>query len=117
MSKKELGSWGESIAMDYLVEKGYHLLACNYHCRQGEIDVIVCKADFIIFVEVKTISSLVYGSPLYKIDRSKQAKIRHTARRYLAENPTWYEHSIRFDVITIVLGGQTWKLNHLENAF
>lgn len=120
IGRKMLGNIGEEIAVRYLEDKGYQILARNYYCRQGEIDLIVFRevveGGEIVFVEVKTISNLAFGAAEYRIDRKKQARIRYTAREYLAEQERYYE-VIRFDGLFIFRKENGWKINHIENAF
>ncbi len=98
IGRKMLGNIGEEVAARYLEDSGYEIVDRNYYCQQGEIDLIVRRkiqeeADGrenetggreLVFVEVKTISNLAFGAAEYRVDRRKQARIRYTAREYLA---------------------------------
>ena len=53
MNKRQLGSEKEKLAAEYLQERGYEIVACNYRCRQAEIDIIAKKEEYLIFIEVK----------------------------------------------------------------
>ena len=120
IGRKMLGNIGEEMAASYLEDKGYQILERNYYCRQGEIDLIAIReitgGREIVFIEVKTISNLAFGLAEYKIDRKKQARIRHIAREYLAGQDQFYE-LVRFDGIFIFRKENGWKINHIENAF
>ncbi|MFW6301839.1 MAG: YraN family protein [Bacillota bacterium] len=74
------------------------------------------RDSVLVFVEVKTISSLAFGAAEYRIDRRKQARLRYTAREYLAGQDEYYKE-IRFDGIFIFRKESGWKINHIKNAF
>ncbi|MBU5451679.1 YraN family protein [Pseudoflavonifractor sp. MSJ-30] len=114
-----LGPWGEAQAADYLRRKGYTLVAANYRCRFGEIDLIVRNRRYLVFVEVKLRKSAGFAQAREFVDFRKQQRIRATASMYLSRYPTSLQP--RFDVIEIYApqGMETKKLtiNHLEDAF
>lgn len=114
-----LGPWGEAQAADYLRRKGYTLVAANYRCRFGEIDLIVRNRRYLVFVEVKLRKSAEFAQAREFVDFRKQQRIRATASMYLSLYPTSLQP--RFDVIEIYApqGMETKKLtiNHLEDAF
>lgn len=113
------GAWGEAVAADYLKAKRYKLLATGYHCRFGEIDLIVSNRKYLVFVEVKLRRSDTFAQAREFVDAHKQERLRSTAAIYLAETPTHLQP--RFDVIEIYApkGVQTEKpkIIHLEDAF
>lgn len=113
------GAWGESVAAQYLTKKRYNLVAANYSCRFGEIDLIVCDKEFLVFVEVKLRKSARFARAAEHVDIYKQNRLRTTAELYLSENPT--DLQPRFDVIEIYApdGIETKKpeIYHLEDAF
>ena len=114
-----LGPWGEAQAADYLRRKGYSLVAANYRCRVGEIDLIVKNRRYLVFVEVKLRKNADFAQAREFVDYRKQQRIRATASMYLSRYPTSLQP--RFDVIEIYApqGMETKKLtiNHLEDAF
>ncbi len=113
------GAWGEQLAAQYLRKKGYHLVACNYRCRYGEIDLIVENRKYLVFVEVKLRKSDRFAAAMEFVDRKKQDRLRTTAELWLSLNPV--EKQPRFDVIEIYApqGLETRKpeIHHLEDAF
>ena len=113
------GAWGEALAAQYLRKKHYKVVAAGYHCRFGEIDLIVKDRKYLVFVEVKLRKSGDFARAMEHVDRRKQDKIRITASMYLSQNPTVLQP--RFDVIEIYApeGMATRKpeIYHLEDAF
>lgn len=114
-----LGPWGEALAAEFLRRKRYKIVACNYKCRFGEIDLIATKHKQIVFVEVKLRKSSNYVQAREYVGWQKQQKLRTTAQIWLQANPT--ELQPRFDVIEIYApqGMQTIdpRIIHLEDAF
>lgn len=114
-----LGAWGESLAADYLRKKQYKLVAMNYSCRYGEIDLIVSDRAYLVFVEVKLRKSDRFARASEHVDYYKQGRLRATAEIYLADNPTQLQP--RFDVIEIYapegIATQKPKIIHMEDAF
>lgn len=117
--RKVLGRWGEAAAAEYLKKKGYRLIAAGWHCRFGEVDLIMRNAQYLVFVEVKLRKSASFAQAREFVDVRKQNKLRTTAQMYLALHPTQLQP--RFDVVEVYApqGIQTAKpeINHLENAF
>lgn len=114
-----LGRWGESIAADYLRKKRYIILAANYRCRFGEIDLIAENRNYLIFVEVKLRKNANFAEAMEFVDRRKQERLRQTAAVYLSQYET--QKQPRFDVIEIYApeGTETRhpQVRHWEDAF
>ena len=114
-----VGAWGESLAAEYLQKERYKVIASQYRCRFGEIDLIVCNRKHIVFVEVKLRKSDQFARAAEFVDYHKQNRLRTTAEFYLSQNPT--DLQPRFDVIEIYApeGMETKKpiIHHLEDAF
>ncbi len=114
-----VGAWGEELAAKYLRKKRYQILAANYRCRFGEIDLIAANRKYLAFVEVKLRKSDGFAAAQEFVDRNKQERIRTTAQLYLSQFPT--ELQPRFDVIEIYApqGMDTPypQIHHLEDAF
>ena len=114
MNNKEIGNLGEEIAKNYLISKNIAIINTNYRIRSGEIDIIGCENNELIFIEVKSRNTLKYGMPSESITKSKINKIKNTAKYYLYKNKV-INKSIRFDVIEVYLNEN--KINHIVNAF
>ena len=97
----------------------YTLVAAGYHCRFGEIVLIVKDRKYLVFVEVKLRKNANFAQALEYVDRRKQERIRVTASMYLTENPTKLQP--RFDVIEIYapqgISTMNPEIYHLEDAF
>lgn len=112
MSNVSKGKSGEDMAVKYLKRHFYKILACNYRCKMGEIDIIAQKGSYIVFVEVKYRKDTEKGLPYEAVNYRKQQHIKNTALFYLMENDLG-EPNCRFDVIDIL----DKKITHYENAF
>ena len=120
MSNRETGVLGETLALRYLVGKGYEVLERNYRTRHGEIDLILRGEDVLVFVEVKARRGSGFGDPLEAVTPHKQARIRLMAEAYLAERGTDFVEEfeeIRFDAVGILVGGGANEVRHVEDAF
>lgn len=106
------GAQGEFDAAEYLKKKKYKILAKNYKNKLGEIDIIAKDKDYIVFIEVKTRSSLAFGRPSEAVTPAKQHKVQLAAQVYLKQERLT-DQPCRFDVIEVLDD----KINHIENAF
>lgn len=114
-----VGSWGEAQAAEYLRKKHYKILAMNYRCRYGEIDIIAANRKYLLFVEVKLRKSDRFASAFEHVDYYKQQRLRTTAEFFLSEYHTALQP--RFDVIEVYAPDGTLTLkpviHHMEDAF
>ena len=114
-----LGRWGEAQVAEYLRQHGYSLVAANWYCRFGEIDLIAKTETYICFTEVKLRKNASMAPPRAFVDSRKQEKLRLSAELFLAEHPTRLQP--RFDVAEVYApqGMQTAapKIIYWENAF
>lgn len=112
MNKRELGSLKESIAADYLMDQGLKILARNFRCRIGEIDIIACDCDkTIVFVEVKYRTDSTMGEGFDAVNYKKRQKIIKVARYYIMTKGGLIGYNFRFDVISILNNEITWYKN------
>lgn len=115
--KDTLGRYGEELAAEHLVETGLVVLARNWRCADGELDIVALDGDVLVFCEVKTRSGLGYGLPVEAVTPVKARRIRRLAARWLAEDDrSWPQ--LRFDVVSVVRRrGWAPTLEHLRGAF
>jgi len=113
---KATGELGESLAARLLEEKGYRIVARNYRCPHGEIDLIASQGEYLVFVEVKARRGGTGFDPVLAVNARKMDKLRALAAYYLAGQPRM-ELQPRFDVIAVMLAADRPHLRHIENAF
>ena len=114
-----LGRYGEQLAADHLVAQGLTVLARNWRCARGELDLVLRDADgTVVFCEVKTRSGTGFGEPSEAVGRRKAARLRALACLWLAEHRPPGTTDLRFDVVSIVRRrGEAPQLTHLRGAF
>ena len=96
--RRQLGLWAEQECCRRLLASGYQLLACNFHSRFGEVDVIACQGNELVFAEVKARSRTTVASALEVITPNKQRKIIYSALVFIQKNPQYEDFYYRFDV-------------------
>ena len=111
--KKELGNIGEQIAVEYLEKNKYQILERNFYCRQGEIDIIAKDNQEIVFIEVKTRTSINFGKPAESINEIKQ-KHMYKAAKYFLYKTKRLDDFIRFDVIEVLISNGKFNINHIK---
>ena len=116
-----LGAHGEKLARKHLRRAGLKILAANYRCPAGEVDLIALdrrtKPDTIVFVEVKTRNSDRYTSPAAAVNAEKQRRIRKVADYYLHQKHA-EDLLVRYDIVSVVLPNEAPpRIEHLPDAF
>lgn len=119
MQKITLGYIGESLAENWLRAKGFQVLAHNYRCKYGEIDLIVTHAEILIFVEVKTRTTSTFGPPQAAITYTKRSHLIKTALHFLNTSTKKHYKAWRHDLIAIRLNRnhKLQSLDHIKNIF
>ena len=112
-NQTQVGQEGERLAAEFLVGKGFEIVVKNYRHRRAEIDLIVKRDDWLIFVEVKARSSMNYGHPEDFVGTQKISKLFEAAEEYIYATD-WQGH-VRFDVISVKLGTEP-VIKHFEDA-
>jgi putative endonuclease len=116
MEKKELGKKGEELALGFLKRSGYRIIEKNYICRIGEMDIIAKEKDTLVFIEVKTRTSRMFGPPQLAVNPSKQRQLSKVALNYLKEKQL-EDVKARFDVMAIVLEQKGEEIELIKDAF
>ena len=111
-----LGRNAEQQAFDYLLGRGLRPVARNFRSRGGEIDLIMLHDDCLVFVEVRYRASVQFVAAGLTVDHRKQQKIIRTAAMYLARQPKFSTHTMRFDVVAVE-GREKRELNWIQDAF
>lgn len=115
--KDDLGRRGEECAAVYLTDAGYRLLERNWRCQQGEIDLIAEHDGLIVFVEVKSRSSVAFGHPFEAITIEKVARLRRLAATWCDESQT-SPRRIRIDAIAVIAPfAPVPEIEHLTGIF
>lgn len=117
MSARHLitGRTGEELAASFLTAKGLRVVEKNFRCQAGEIDLICQAGELLVFVEVKTRSGTLFGTPGQAVNRTKVGRMVRAASAYLTREDLW-SRSCRFDLVAIVLGQGEPKLEHWEDV-
>ncbi len=118
MESDELGRRGEEVAVEHLERLGLVIIARNWRCREGEIDIVATDGiDRVVICEVKTRSGVGFGSPAEAVTRVKRRRLRRLAQLYLADHLNRWV-AVRFDVIGVLcLPGLPPTVEHVRAAF
>ncbi|HET6878123.1 MAG TPA: YraN family protein [Jatrophihabitans sp.] len=102
--KDAVGRFGEQVAADHLSKAGLEILERNWRCRDGELDIVARDGAALVFVEVKTRSSVSFGLPAAAVDRRKIARLRRLAVRWMNQHRELdrFWSSVRFDVVSVL---------------
>jgi putative endonuclease len=118
MPPGERGQAAETRALRFLLDQGLKLVARNYRCRYGEIDLIMSAGGVIVFVEVRYRGNRRFADGAESIDRRKRSKLTATALHYLQAHPKAAAQAARFDVVAIAADKvENNNLRWIPNAF
>jgi putative endonuclease len=111
-ARRELGTYGEKVALNHLRHEGYRIRALNYTVHNiGEVDIIAQEKDTIAFVEVRTLSEGTHDDSFSTLVHTKRRNLTKTARHYLRkyrlESMAW-----RFDFVSVIIGED--RVPHIE---
>ena len=113
MTNRSYGDEGEGLAAAWYEARGYVVLARNWRCRDGELDLVLRRDRTVVFCEVKHRRSVRFGTPAEAITADKKQRIRHLAARWLRESKGARAGEIRFDVAAVLDG----EVSVIEGAF
>lgn len=118
-ASQRLGRGAERAAADYLVARGFRVLAVNQRVGRGELDIIARCAGVLAFVEVKARRSAAFGAPEDAVWLRKRAQIARLADLWLTTHPWALAHvtEVRFDIIAVDMSGGVAEVRHLPGAF
>ncbi|AIJ36557.1 conserved hypothetical protein [Flavobacterium psychrophilum] len=111
----DLGKFGEDLSVEFLQKKGYSILETNWTFQKAEIDIIAQKENILVIVEVKTRSSIDFGSPQDFVKPAKIQLLVKAVNEYVISNDLDLE--IRFDIIAVYKERKEFKIEHFEDAF
>lgn len=112
INKRKTGSHYEDVAADFLEKQGFNVIARNFRCRIGEIDIIALDNNCLCFIEVKYRKNDSCGRPAAAVTYSKQQTIIRVSEYFIMKR-NMYEFMRRYDVVEI----QGNDINLIKNAF
>lgn len=112
--RQQRGAAGEAAALARLQQDGLQLVARNYRCRVGELDLVMQRGSLLAVVEVRRRGRSDYGGALGSVNGLKQARIINATRHFLLTHPRYAQHEVRFDVVGIESDG---RLEWVQAAF
>jgi putative endonuclease len=110
------GREAEEVAAAFLEAKGFELLARNHRARRGEVDLVCLRAGVLVFVEVRSRTSVAYGAPEETIGRGKARRVVAAATDWALRNGGLHRE-IRFDVVAVTFGVGAPRVEHFPAAF
>jgi putative endonuclease len=116
MRRIRTGKRGEDLAVAYLRKAGYRIVAQNYRCLYGEVDVVAQDGDTLVFVEVKSRKSGTFGAPQEAVGPEKQKKLSRVSLHYLQQKRL-ETCKARFDVIAVRMSPDETRIDLIRNAF
>jgi putative endonuclease len=115
--RRVLGAWGERVAAQHLTEAGLRIVARNWRCPAGEIDILGWEGDVLVVCEVKTRRGLDYGPPAAAVGYAKSRRLRRLAAHWLAETGA-QPAEVRFDVVSVLVRREApTEVEHIRGAF
>ncbi|MEV4511389.1 YraN family protein [Dactylosporangium sp. NPDC049525] len=112
-----VGRYGERLAGRHLLARGLVLLDRNWRCPSGELDVVAREGPVLVFIEVKTRRGAKFGAPAEAVGAQKARRLRRLAGLWLATHGGADRRQVRFDVVSVLLGGDTVAVEHLRGVF
>ena len=116
LNRKQKGKLGEDLAVEFLKQKGFQVIAQNVRCPLGEIDVVVRDGKTLVFVEVKSRFAKGYGAPEELVSHAKQRRLTLLARWYIKQHRL-ENRPARFDVVAISWRDAKPEIKWIANAF
>ena len=114
-TRRQSGQDAERHALEHLQQQGLRLLAQNWLCKRGELDLVMLDGDTVVFVEVRYRKHAAWGGALESVDARKRQRLILAAELFLQRESRWGRQPCRFDVVAI--GPGDTGLNWLRNAF
>jgi putative endonuclease len=115
--RRRTGDAAEALAADWLIARGWQVLARNVLYRDGELDLVATKDGLYAFIEVRMKSKSFFGDPSATVTFAKQRRVVRAAMRWLLRERLLDRCDVRFDVIAVTGQGRNAQLEHIENAF
>lgn len=100
MNKLRPGQRHEQLAQQFLIRHGHQILAQNFFCKGGELDLVTLNHKTLVFIEVKFRADPYHGHPSEFVNATKQQRLQHCAQVFLQRHPQYQRHEMRFDVLS-----------------
>ncbi|WP_281887667.1 YraN family protein [Paenibacillus sp. YYML68] len=117
--RKQRGARGEAAALQHIQKQGFRVLAHNWRCRSGELDIVAEDDGALVIIEVRTRNmSERFGTPFESVNARKQLQLIRTAQVFVHEQRK-HAMQMRFDVISVRINaeGVVQQLDHIRSAF
>lgn len=114
LTPQQRGRDTENLALEHLQSAGLELVARNFRCRWGELDLIVWDGPILVFVEVRYRQDARFGGAAESVNVHKQRKLIKAAQLFLQQHPQWLDKSARFDIVAIE---EPARIEWIKNAF
>lgn len=114
---RSTGKHFEDLALAHAQRDGLNLIARNFNCRYGELDLVMRDRDIVVFLEVRYRRSQSHGGALDSVSASKRERLTKAASLFLQANPALARHACRFDVIAISGTQDAPSIDWQRNAF
>ena len=111
----DLGKKGEELGAEFLRKKGYKVIEMNWRQWRNEIDIVAIDGKYIVFVEVKTRQSNLFGEPETAVTYDKQKALIRSANAYIRVKNVDLE--ARFDILSVIISKESKQIHHIEDAF
>lgn len=107
------GRYGEQLALNFICNEGYHILDRNWRYRYWEADIVAMDGGTLVFIEVKSRTSMAFGEPSDFVDWKKRRNLVKLAEAYIKMKN--FQGEIRFDIVAVYL--ETKKIELIRDAF
>jgi putative endonuclease len=114
-SRVKLGQCGENLAAEELARHGYEIVARNWHCQAGEVDIVACRDDVVHFFEVRTRRGREYGTPEESVTPAKRQRMIDVALTYLGERELDVDWQIGFVAVELNKTGRLLRIEVYES--
>ena len=111
----EVGKLGEDIAHAFLIEQGMHILERNWRYKRAELDIVAMDTNTMVFVEIKTRTDDILGSPENAVDSRKRKLMICAAIAYMHHSK--HDWTIRFDIVSVIMRPNQPQIDHIKDAF
>lgn len=111
----ELGKAGEELAVDFLLKKGFEIVARNFVYQKAEVDIIARKDNILSIIEVKTRSTPDFGNPQEFVKARQIQRLVKAVDHFVSDHNLDVE--VRFDIIAIIRNKAGTRIEHIEDAF